>query len=389
MPSVGERSSPLRLHIGSLDGLRGLCALWVVLGHALSMTGPNPVFLRPLEHPLLGVDIFIVLSGFLMLSHYRERQNVEPWRAPVTWLRFWIRRAFRIAPLYYAALLLVLVFRPQILAAWDQSRADLDYIVLSPQTVIQHLTFVFGMLPGTYWSRPLPDWSLSLEMQFYAVFPFIALLWARAGALLTTACLVVGCLILTQLQSGYFSAFELPSALPAKLHVFLAGMLLAAWVTQPGKRSALFPVLAVLSSFLPLPGAGGAPSMISRAVLIAAVALLIHTELGTGIAPLRLAVRVLSGRVLRFMGVTSYGVYLVHFPLLLILNALITTFRPDATGLERLGLLSLTLLPATYALAWIGHTLVEQPGIQMGRMVLSQAKAIRFRMQRLSRASGS
>jgi len=64
--------------IGCLDGLRGLAALWVLLGHSLQLTGWH---LPILSSPDLGVDLFIMLSGFLMVFHYRLRESANPWEA--------------------------------------------------------------------------------------------------------------------------------------------------------------------------------------------------------------------------------------------------------------------------------------------------------------------
>lgn len=83
--------------VDCLDGIRGIAALWVLMGHCMLLTG----FKVPiLIHPDLGVDLFILLSGFLMVLQYQMRQGFEDWDRPRTWLAFWIRRFFRIAPLF-------------------------------------------------------------------------------------------------------------------------------------------------------------------------------------------------------------------------------------------------------------------------------------------------
>jgi len=80
--------------IGSLDGLRGIAALWVLIGHAMLLTGWH---LPLIGDPDLGVDLFIMLSGFLMVFHYQLRQEKEPWSEISTWSNFWTRRFFRIS----------------------------------------------------------------------------------------------------------------------------------------------------------------------------------------------------------------------------------------------------------------------------------------------------
>jgi peptidoglycan/LPS O-acetylase OafA/YrhL len=96
MPS----QNPARLPF--FDGIRGYASLWVMLGHFSTRTG----FVIPiLDSPGIAVDLFMIVSGFLMTQHFFIRRELEPWQSPRTWLIFYIRRFFRIAPLYYSLLI--------------------------------------------------------------------------------------------------------------------------------------------------------------------------------------------------------------------------------------------------------------------------------------------
>src|SRR5262249_42796869 len=138
------------------------------------------------DKPDLGVDLFMMLSGFLMVFHYYLRAEKEPWSEPGSWMKFWVRRTFRIAPLYYAVLALALILGPAIFA-WRTEGAALLHLAptentgASPANIFAHLTFVFGLLPAYAMRTPLPDWSLGLEMQFYAAFPVLMLLTKKLG----------------------------------------------------------------------------------------------------------------------------------------------------------------------------------------------------------------
>ena len=187
--------------IECLDGLRALAAIWVLVGHCLLLTGWRiPI----LGEPDLGVDLFIMLSGFLMVFHYQLRQDREPWQRPETWLKFWTRRYFRIAPLFYVMLFAALALGPYLY----ESRIVIDdflsrshqaperYLDGSLKNIVAHLTFLFGLVPNLAYRTPLPDWSLGLEMQFYAVFPAVMLLvrrldWIRSAILVA----MLGCII--------------------------------------------------------------------------------------------------------------------------------------------------------------------------------------------------
>ena len=89
--------APLPSHIPSLDGIRGIAALWVLIAHTQILSGMNRVFL--LSYGKLAVDLFIVMSGLLMTHHYLLRREAEPWEHWRSWVLFWVRRFFRIAPL--------------------------------------------------------------------------------------------------------------------------------------------------------------------------------------------------------------------------------------------------------------------------------------------------
>ncbi|WP_352655912.1 acyltransferase [Mesorhizobium sp. M0317] len=218
--------------IECLDGLRALAAIWVLVGHCMLLTGWQiPI----VGEPDLGVDLFIMLSGFLMVFHYQLRQEKEPWLRPETWLKFWTRRYFRIAPLFYVMLFLALALGPylydcRIIIDDFLSRshqAPERYLDGSLKNIVAHLTFLFGLVPNLAYRTPLPDWSLGLEMQFYAVFPAVMLLvrrldWMRSALVVAAAgCVIVFAMRLLSIH------FPMPSFLPLKIQIFLCGMLLA------------------------------------------------------------------------------------------------------------------------------------------------------------------
>lgn len=173
-------------HIECLDGLRGLAALWVLVGHAHILTG----FKVPLiGDPELGVDLFIMLSGFLMVFHYQRRRSREPWEATSTWTTFWIRRYFRIAPLYYVMLVAALTLGPliydarMVIDAYNGVQPQLAsrYLDSSLSNYLSHFSFLFGLSRAYSFRTALPDWSIGLEMQFYAALPFIMIIVGRVG----------------------------------------------------------------------------------------------------------------------------------------------------------------------------------------------------------------
>src|SRR6266478_6245734 len=84
-------------HLNFLDGLRGGAALWVLLAHCMIWGG---WYKLPLPDAKIAVDIFMVVSGYLMVYLAEERARQEPPGTAPTIKKFWVRRFFRIAPLY-------------------------------------------------------------------------------------------------------------------------------------------------------------------------------------------------------------------------------------------------------------------------------------------------
>jgi peptidoglycan/LPS O-acetylase OafA/YrhL len=179
-----------RQQLAFLDGLRGYASLWVLVGHAMFLTGYR---IGIFAQPDMAVELFIIISGFLMTYHYQLREAREPWDAPSTWTIFWIRRYFRIAPLYYVCLALALWFGPMLWqnrldaaaifagGAEETARYASRYLDQSLTNILLHLSFLFGMTWTHNFQTALPDWSIGLEMQYYAAFPLMLLLVLRLG----------------------------------------------------------------------------------------------------------------------------------------------------------------------------------------------------------------
>src|SRR5262249_21988845 len=148
---------------------------------------------------------------------------------------FWLRRSFRIAPLYYLLLAAALIAGPSIGEMRDAIAQLWPHTATSPNryrdqslaNILAHVTFSFGVLPRYYFATPLPDWSIILEMQFYLLFPFLMLMVARIGGPVAGAMALLGCAVVEVIFRGYVHQFEMPSFLPLKLYVFFIGMWIA------------------------------------------------------------------------------------------------------------------------------------------------------------------
>src|SRR3954454_3562871 len=181
MPSA--RSSE-RSYVPGLTGLRGIGALWVMFSHA-----QYELDLPILEHGSLGVDLFFILSGFV-LSHAHGAMRLD-WAA----YRSFVRDRFaRIFPLHWAALLLLLC----ILIVYPKVYNDIS-------SRFQPGDFIASVLLVNNWgfTRPMawnvPAWSLSTEWLVSLAFPAYVLVARRVHRASVAAAGIAACLLLFEL----------------------------------------------------------------------------------------------------------------------------------------------------------------------------------------------
>ncbi|WJH37283.1 acyltransferase [Paenibacillus sp. CC-CFT747] len=171
-----------------MDGFRFLLALWVAVGHFYIIIG-GPGFWQAsgvtklLLSPWAAVDGFMVVTGFLMTYHYLLREAKEPAGRLATGVTFLVRRLFRLYPVYLLAILAAFFVVSDL---YEMRKEILDYFTGSTLTpfgtesksedpsvtgLLLHLTFLHGLFPAYESSVLSVAWSLSLEMQFYVLFP--------------------------------------------------------------------------------------------------------------------------------------------------------------------------------------------------------------------------
>ncbi len=190
-PQPAETSAPKtspRLHLGFLDGLRGLAALYVALEHAANLLvfhgTPIPhwgsLALKPLLFGHYAVAVFIVLSGYCLMlpvALSADKQLRGGWR------EYLLRRGRRILPPYYVALAFSLLLMPWMMRAKQTSGLALtDADHLTPGNVLSHLLLVHNWSNIYIRSIDGPLWSVATEWQIYFFLPFVLLpLWRRFG----------------------------------------------------------------------------------------------------------------------------------------------------------------------------------------------------------------
>ena len=336
-----------------LDGLRGLAVLAVMAYHS--------DLRRVLPGGFLGVDLFFVLSGFLITALLlREHRQSGRVRLP----RFYLRRALRLFPALFvvlAACCLWAAFRTPPARAAEIYRAAL-------------LTAGHGANLAWVWSAQLDllghAWSLSLEEQFYLAWPVVLILLLRFGVSLRrigwliVAGIAASALLRAALWLGLGPAYAgaIAVSLATRADSLLAGCLAGVIVSAGGLprssagctalRAAAWVSAALLFLFALTAKEGASYLHLGGFTVVAAAAAVLITAL-THSPPRRIA------SALCWIGRISYGLYLWHFPLLSIAPKLIHGVVP-ATRLVP-GLAGALACALAFAAAALSYYAVERP----------------------------
>ena len=350
----------------SVDALRGFAALYVLVYHVVLMPDPK-LSLPPWVHPLIlngdsGVTLFFVISAFTLCYTLRARN----WETRLT-LKFYLRRFFRIVPLYYTWLVFMA------LRAWG-----LSDVLHHKRELIIYLGFGFNFVPGLQQGLVLLSWTLGVEMVFYLLFPLVFRLVNTMGKALVLLgfCLLIARAHFLLIQSSsssnvawhqfYFSFFH-------QLPVFAVGIL-AYFGYERIKRCQQVPktwgilliVCSLVGLFL-LPYVFVEQLLIPKAYAMGGIYAFLL--LGLTICPTALVVN----RFTVFYGTISYSLYLNH-PLLVYyftpVYKYIYSLNYGRTVLLVASLI-ITLLPLTL-LSYLTYRLIEQRGIYLGSRLIKQ-----------------
>ena len=213
-------------YVREFEGLRGLMALWVVIGHWATSVPLSFAPLPPKLYNAYAVDVFIMLSGFAIFTMMEQKRE--------SYLPYITRRAMRIFPVYLFFLAVSFVLQPLAQQAFatgfpaymQDRRVEIAANSLTYwwQHLLAHITLLHGLIPN----RILPDtdfaflgqaWSLSIEWQFYLLAPFLLLLVRERNRIVSTvavALLVLLSIIISRrLGVGFIGQ---------KLHLFGIGI---------------------------------------------------------------------------------------------------------------------------------------------------------------------
>lgn len=353
--------APDRFRVPGLDGIRAVAVTTVIVFH---------LFPGTLVGGYIGVDIFFVVSGFLITTLLlREREA----RGRISLRGFWTRRARRLLP---ALGLLVITSGAAALALGG------DLLVGLGTQVVGALTFssnwVYIAQGSTYFGETVPEvfrnlWSLAVEEQFYVVWPLLVVVllvriprWARLlliAAIAAASAVGMGVAYVPGDSTRVYYGTD-THAFGLAIGAFLAVLLLGRGVGGRGLASRRTRWTLGPLGALALGGLGALAAVLSGDLEIAyrgglvLVSLLSAVAIAALLVPGSLVARALDLSPIRWVGERSYGLYLWHWPVFVFVGTALPTWPRE--GVESWGTGAIALALSVVA-ATLSYRFVEQP----------------------------
>jgi peptidoglycan/LPS O-acetylase OafA/YrhL len=354
-----------------IDAIRGYAILLVIAVHSSQYFDDLPVAVRTLaDQGARGVQLFFVASAMTLCMSWQARNDGA--------LSFYIRRFFRIAPMYYLSIPLFL---------WTRGFGPSIYAPdgIGWRHILMAATFTHGLMPDTITSVVPGSWSIADEMMFYSIFPLLMLGADRirfVAAALAAMAVAWVCFGIQRNAYAYAMHITDPGWRAAwgtflylwfvqQLPCFLFGMLAFKWMAEGRavRRPAAIVLISLLAMVLvaffpalPYIGRGGLSTQYGFLFAIFALGLA-HWQPWFLVNP-----------VIGWIGKVSFSAYLVHL-------WLISTFAvPHANYTEAFA----ALTAITVAISSITYLVIEEPFNQLGRRL-----AKRFRETIAETGSGS
>lgn len=374
LPLPGAGGAAPRVRLDFLDGIRGLCAVYIAFYHVHSMTGPGdkvetnwPIRIVTLltQYGYYAVPIFIVLSGFCLMLPVARTTDSQFRGGAGQYLR---RRARRILPPYYFALAVAVLIavltgplQKTVGGHWDVS--------LNVPVLLAHLFLVLDLTPRFGGNLDPPMWSVSTEWQIYFIFPFLLLpIWRRFGNGVT-----LGVALALGLVPRFLFGTAANIGPPWYITLFTFGMIGAVFCFSSRPRyqevgrkipwtaaAVVFFVCWLVCVVIHLPW--NDYRWISETLVGATTVCVISSYArlliqGTS-KPLPVGLRLLSSRWATALGTFSYSIYLLHFPIIyaadLILRGLHAPFQ------VRFTVLFVGIVPLAVGLSYLFHLAFER-----------------------------
>lgn len=345
-----------------IDAMRGYAILLVIAVHSSQYVSDLPYAVRKLaDQGARGVQLFFVASAMTLCMSWQARHDGA--------IPFYIRRFFRIAPMYYLSIPFFL---------WARGFGPSIYAPdgIGWRHIAMAATFTHGFSPDTITSVVPGSWSIADEMMFYAIFPLLMLGFGRVRFAAGAVAVIVAtwlCLAIQRRADSYVAHMVDPAWrttwatftylwVVQQLPCFLFGMLAFKWmaegrpVRRPRALVSISLLAGVLVAFYPgLPYVGRLGLPMQYGIIFAVFALgLAHWQSWFLVNP-----------VIGWIGKVSFSAYLVH------LWVISTLSIPHSNYAEAF----LALTAVTIAISSVTYLVIEEPCNRLGRYVARRVRA--------------
>lgn len=339
----------------ALDGLRGLAIMAVMLSHSRFLFLGHPELEASVgswfEGGALGVDLFFVLSGFLITSQLIESKET---RGTISLREFYVNRVTRLLPALYLMLAVFLVVN-------ILDGRPLSTLLPSVLASVFFFLNVKSQVSGNVIFDLIPLWSLSLEEQFYLAWPFVVPVLLRRSAR-TTATMIVSVFLLSGVWRAIVNSGDHSHPF-AWTDFRFDGLLVGALLAYVLRSNRLSPVMsrwcgavgaAVVAAHLALVSLDGSYAWLGGFTVFHVGAGLLVASLASSPSTMH---GVLSRRAFTAVGRVSYGAYLWHLP--------IWVFVVRNSSNVGLSVRLLEAAVTTVGLTLLSWHLVEQPAMKL------------------------
>lgn len=361
-------------YLREINGLRGLLAFWVLLGHwSMNVVLPYAAFQTKL-YDNYAVDLFILVSGFCIAALLQQQRE--------TYGVYIKRRFLRIFPVYlFYFFLSILLFNTMIefLTSAPQVAGRKESLIVSQASInsnywehiAAHVVALHGLVPMSW--LPYTDfaflpqaWSISLEWQFYLIAPFlVALLFGRWSV---TKSAIIFAILIASIPWIEYTAYGFIGRL---IHLFIIGILSELLVrhllmTRPDPRAIALAWFGLVVFCLCLRSLTTLPYVIWASLL---AVILLKREYQTA----ALTANVLSSPAAQWFGDRSYSLYLCHMIVLAFALRLLRSLEQTPHVHAACFLVVLTI--GSLIVAHMSYHAIELPFIRLGKRMKMAAVA--------------